>query len=490
MALAVFAASNAVGLTVAGRMSDRVGRRPFIIGGLVVSGIATAVTGFATDLPTLVVLSVVAGFGAGALNPAQQASLADIVGRERNGGPALAAFQMSADTGAIIGPILAGVLIDYGSYPLAFGTTGLITLLAVHPVAARPRDARRAARGAHPGCRSAHRRRRHRGHRRRELARGLRPGCSGGRGGQRVLHRGLDRSEHGVAPGQHVDDGLGVGELLATFAGGPLRRVRPGRPVADALGVETDGPAGRHRARQVVTLRHDEHPVDAEDARGPGARVIGVAPGEVAHDGIRRNPVRGEPVTHGGGLVVAGDPVVTGDEDDLRPPRRVERPGDLEPAGEDAEGLPSGFRPAPSTRATGALGASTRSCTWPRDARLTQAHGPRTTTATRVRAPTPTSTHHRRRNHTARRVVGGRVGAGGHDGRLAAGAKQAWGTGEGAARVDHGPFASGRRTHHPCGRGTHHHRPSHLGGHHHRFAASLPALTVLDRQVDTLLALG
>ena len=59
--------------------------------------------------------------------------LADIVGRERNGGPALATFQMSADSGAIIGPILAGLLIDHGSYPLAFGITGLITLLAVIP---------------------------------------------------------------------------------------------------------------------------------------------------------------------------------------------------------------------------------------------------------------------------------------------------------------------------------------------------------------------
>jgi len=40
---------------------------------------------------------------------------------------------MSSDTGAIIGPVIAGVLIDHGSYPLAFGTTGLITLLAVIP---------------------------------------------------------------------------------------------------------------------------------------------------------------------------------------------------------------------------------------------------------------------------------------------------------------------------------------------------------------------
>ena len=156
-ALAVFAAGNAVGLTVSGRLSDRVGRRPFIVGGLVISGLATIVTGFASDLPVLVVLSVVAGVGAGMLNPAQQAALADIVGRERNGGPALATFQMSADSGAIIGPILAGLLIDHGSYPLAFGITGLITLLAVVPwlFARETHDVRHGA--PTPGRRSRHR---------------------------------------------------------------------------------------------------------------------------------------------------------------------------------------------------------------------------------------------------------------------------------------------------------------------------------------------
>ena len=133
MALAVFAAGNATGLTIAGRLSDSYGRRPFIIGGLLVSGLATAATGLATNLPLLVVLSVVAGIGAGTLNPAQQATLSDVVGRERNGGPALAAFQMAQDGGAIVGPILAGVLVDHGSYGLAFGVTGAITLLAALP---------------------------------------------------------------------------------------------------------------------------------------------------------------------------------------------------------------------------------------------------------------------------------------------------------------------------------------------------------------------
>ena len=149
-ALAVFAAGNAVGLTVAGRLSDQMGRRPFIIGGLLVSGVATAVTGFASDLPTLVVLSVVAGIGAGTLNPAQQASLADVVGRERNGGPALAAFQMSADTGAIIGPVLAGRAHRPRQLPAGVRHHRAHHAARRDPVAAGAGDPRRAASG--PGA--------------------------------------------------------------------------------------------------------------------------------------------------------------------------------------------------------------------------------------------------------------------------------------------------------------------------------------------------
>lgn len=131
--LAIYAAGNAVGMNVAGRLSDTVGRRPFIIGGLVVAGVATIATGLATTFPILVVFSIIAGLGSGALNPSQQAAIADVIGRERNGGPALAAFQMSADAGAIIGPVLAGALVDSGSFALAFGVTGVLSLVAAVP---------------------------------------------------------------------------------------------------------------------------------------------------------------------------------------------------------------------------------------------------------------------------------------------------------------------------------------------------------------------
>ncbi len=131
--LATFAAGNAVGLTIAGRLSDHRGRRPFIVAGLLVSGLGTLVTGLAGNLAVLLVISVFAGLGAGTLAPAQQAAVADIVGRDRNGGPALAAYQMLSDAGGIIGPIVAGLLVDHGSYGLAFGASGVLTLGAAVP---------------------------------------------------------------------------------------------------------------------------------------------------------------------------------------------------------------------------------------------------------------------------------------------------------------------------------------------------------------------
>ncbi len=131
--LAVFAGGNAVGLTVAGRLTDLHGRRPFIVAGLGISGIATLFTGLASNLPLLMAFSVVAGLGAGTLNPAQQAAMADVVGNTRNGGPALAAFQMASDGGQIVGPVACGMLVDHASFGSAFAVTGVIGLLAVVP---------------------------------------------------------------------------------------------------------------------------------------------------------------------------------------------------------------------------------------------------------------------------------------------------------------------------------------------------------------------
>ncbi|MBJ2120023.1 MFS transporter [Arthrobacter sp. MSA 4-2] len=133
ISLAFFAGGTALALTVSGRLADTWGRRPMLLIGLAVNGLAMAALGFAGDVPVFLAICVIGGVGAGILNPAQQAVVADVVGSERSGGKVLAVFQMASDTGAIFGPILAGIIIDQlpsGSFALAFVVTGALTMAA------------------------------------------------------------------------------------------------------------------------------------------------------------------------------------------------------------------------------------------------------------------------------------------------------------------------------------------------------------------------
>ncbi|MFI2566032.1 MFS transporter [Paenarthrobacter sp. NPDC018779] len=128
-ALAVFAVGNALALTFSGRLSDAWGRKPLLIPGLAITAVASGVIGLTADLPAFFAASAVAGFGSGLLGPAQQAAVADVIGRGRSGGKVLAVFQMAADTGAIIGPVVAGLLADQLGYGWAFGITGGVLLV-------------------------------------------------------------------------------------------------------------------------------------------------------------------------------------------------------------------------------------------------------------------------------------------------------------------------------------------------------------------------
>jgi DHA1 family multidrug resistance protein-like MFS transporter len=129
-ALAVFAGGNAAALTVSGRLADTLGRKPLMIAGLVLTGVATAGIGLTHDMPWFLAASAVAGIGSGLLGPAQQAAIADVIGNGRSGGRVLAVFQMVSDAGAIIGPVLAGLLADRLGYGWAFGVTGGVLIVA------------------------------------------------------------------------------------------------------------------------------------------------------------------------------------------------------------------------------------------------------------------------------------------------------------------------------------------------------------------------
>ena len=130
VALTVFAAGNAAALQAGGRLVDARGRKRVLIAGLLVSSAATLTFGYVEALWSFLTLSAIAGMGAGLLNPAQQASVADVVGSERNGGKVLAGFQMSQDVGTILGPLLTGLVADAAGFGPAFALTGVVTILA------------------------------------------------------------------------------------------------------------------------------------------------------------------------------------------------------------------------------------------------------------------------------------------------------------------------------------------------------------------------
>jgi MFS family permease len=129
-ALAVFAAGNVVMLMVSGRFADVWGRKPLVLLGLVVTAGGTAWVGFTDTVPMFLAATVVAGLGAGLLSPPLQATVADVLGSRGRGGPVLATFQMAADIGGVLGPIVAGLLADHVSFAAAFAVTGALCLVA------------------------------------------------------------------------------------------------------------------------------------------------------------------------------------------------------------------------------------------------------------------------------------------------------------------------------------------------------------------------
>ena len=143
MVLAAFAVGNAGCLQFSGRLADSLGRKPLIIAGLIVNATFTGVLGWMDNLWLILLVSVIAGIGGGLLNPAQQATVADVIGNKRSGGKVLATFQMAHDFGAILGPIAIGMLVDAQGYHVAFTACGAIGLVAagvwlVHGKETRP----------------------------------------------------------------------------------------------------------------------------------------------------------------------------------------------------------------------------------------------------------------------------------------------------------------------------------------------------------------
>ncbi|WP_460695517.1 MFS transporter [Nocardia thraciensis] len=143
--LTAFAAGNAGVLFLSGRLSDRWGRKPFLIAGTLVCALGTVGLGISPNLGWLLAASFVAGLGSGMFTPSQQATVADIIGPNRRGGPVLAGFQMAADLGTVLGPVVVGALAQRISFGFGLAVTGALLVVAAAGWAMVPEPMRRRA---------------------------------------------------------------------------------------------------------------------------------------------------------------------------------------------------------------------------------------------------------------------------------------------------------------------------------------------------------
>ena len=109
-----------------GRLSDRIGRKPLIIAGLLLMAPITAMLGYASSATELIILRLLQGLAsAGVAAPAF--AIAGDMAQEGGEGRQMSFITMGFGLGVALGPLLAGILAVY-SFTLPFIIGGLVCI--------------------------------------------------------------------------------------------------------------------------------------------------------------------------------------------------------------------------------------------------------------------------------------------------------------------------------------------------------------------------
>ncbi len=143
--LGIFVSAMAQGLLLipAGRASDSRGRRPPMILGSALVGIAFVVLATVQATPAYLGAMVLFGFGSALIGTSSNAAVGDVV--HGRGGTAIGVYQMSSDLGAFTGPLIAGVLVDAFSFSWAFAATATICFVGTAMALSMPETLQRTS---------------------------------------------------------------------------------------------------------------------------------------------------------------------------------------------------------------------------------------------------------------------------------------------------------------------------------------------------------
>lgn len=137
IAFAVAAVFQTAALVPAGNATDRRGRKPVMIASGLICGISTLLLPFSGTIWLLIILLSIYGIGAALQGTGPTAAVGDATAGR--GGLPVAVFTMMADLGAIIGPLVAGAILDAWSFDVVFVVSGVILLVGSVVAALIPR---------------------------------------------------------------------------------------------------------------------------------------------------------------------------------------------------------------------------------------------------------------------------------------------------------------------------------------------------------------
>src|SRR3954467_5708362 len=127
--IAAFSIAQLASAPLWGRFSDRYGRRPALLSGLLVSAVAYLIFGYANTLWLLLLSRLVQGFGGGTIGVVQ-AYVAD-ASDPRDRAKSLGWLSAATSFGAVVGPAIGSVLIHWGQHAPGIASAIFCLLISI-----------------------------------------------------------------------------------------------------------------------------------------------------------------------------------------------------------------------------------------------------------------------------------------------------------------------------------------------------------------------
>ncbi len=127
MIFGIFSIARTVFIPVFGSASDRHGRKPFIVVGMLGYAFISLAYVAVSSVPALIAIRFLQGFASAMMMPVLQAYVGDITPEGREGFT-MGYFNLATFAGLSLGPLMGGVISDHWSLEAAFVVMGLLAL--------------------------------------------------------------------------------------------------------------------------------------------------------------------------------------------------------------------------------------------------------------------------------------------------------------------------------------------------------------------------